>query len=101
MFLQLQDKDSRIADALKQADLDAAPVSPAERAMLQLVCLLTETPARTTDDDVQLLRDAGWNDEQIAECVYITALFAFFNRGADAFGLEEQNFGGMDPSRSH
>ena len=26
-------------------------------------------------------------DAQIAEAVYITALFAFFNRVADAFGL--------------
>ena len=28
------------------------------------------------------------SDEQIAEAVYITALFAFFNRVADAFGLD-------------
>jgi hypothetical protein len=37
----------------------------------------------------------GWTDQQIAEAVYITALFAFFNRVADAFGLEAPNYEAM------
>ena len=41
---------------------------------------------------MQRLRDAGWTDPQIAEAVYITALFAFFNRVADAFGLEDPGY---------
>lgn len=73
--------------ALSRADLDAAPVSEAERTLLMFVRLLTEHPARTTDEDVERLRSAGYRDEQIAEAVYITALFAFFNRVADAFGI--------------
>jgi alkylhydroperoxidase family enzyme len=44
---------------------------------------------RTTADDVERLRQQGWTDPQIAEAVYITALFAFFNRVADAFGLAD------------
>jgi alkylhydroperoxidase family enzyme len=40
------------------------------------------------------LRQHGWRDEQIAEAVYVTALFAFFNRVADAFGLTSQGYGG-------
>lgn len=32
--------------------------------------------------------DERWTDPQIAECVYVTALFAFFNRVADAFGID-------------
>ena len=51
--------------------------------------LVTEHAYRTTDEDVESLRALGWTDPQIAECVYITALFAFFNRVADAFGIEE------------
>ena len=47
---------------------------------------------RTTDEEVQRLRDLGWTDPQIAEAVYITALFAFFNRVADAFGLEDPGY---------
>jgi alkylhydroperoxidase family enzyme len=44
---------------------------------------------------VQKLRDVGWKEEQIAEAVYITAMFAFFNRVADAFGIPAPNYMAM------
>lgn len=53
---------------------------------------MTEAAYRTTSDDVQKLRDHGWTEDQIAEAVYITALFAFFNRVADAFGVPPQDY---------
>ena len=53
---------------------------------------MTEAAWRTTPDDVQLLRDHGWTEPQIAEAVYITAMFAFFNRVADAFGVPPQGY---------
>jgi len=56
------------------------------------VALVTEAAYRTTPEDVQKLRDAGWLEDQIAEAVYITAMFAFFNRVADAFGIPPQNY---------
>jgi alkylhydroperoxidase family enzyme len=55
--------------------------------LLEFVVLLTREAHRTTAADVARVRAAGWTDPQIAEAVYITALFAFFNRVADAFGL--------------
>jgi alkylhydroperoxidase family enzyme len=78
--------------ALRERNLHAAPISPAERTLLQYVQLLTETPWKATSQDAQRLREAGWSDPQIAEGVYITALFAFFNRVADAFGLEDPGY---------
>jgi alkylhydroperoxidase family enzyme len=54
--------------------------------------LITRDAARSTQADAQKLRDAGWKEEQIAEAVYITALFAFFNRVADAFGVPSQDY---------
>jgi alkylhydroperoxidase family enzyme len=59
---------------------------------MNYVELVTRAAYRTTAADVQKLRDAGWRDEQIAEAVYVTALFAFFNRVADAFGVPPQNY---------
>ena len=53
---------------------------------------VTEAAYRTTAADVQVLRDHGWTEPQIAEAVYITALFAFFNRVADAFGISPQGY---------
>lgn len=67
-------------------------MSDAERALLEYVTRVTEAAYRTTPQDVQVLRDHGWTEPQIAEAVYITALFAFFNRVADAFGVSPQGY---------
>ena len=34
----------------------------------------------------------GWSEDQIAEAVYVIAMFAFFNRVADAFGVPSQDY---------
>jgi alkylhydroperoxidase family enzyme len=59
---------------------------------MEYVKLVTDAAYRSTPQDVEKLRAAGWKEEQIAEAVYITALFAFFNRVADAFGVPAQNY---------
>jgi alkylhydroperoxidase family enzyme len=89
----LQGGTEELAAALRRGDLEAATVEPAERVLLEYVRKLTLTPARMTDGDAGRLRSAGWSDPQIAEAVYITALFAFFNRVADAFGLDDPGYG--------
>ena len=67
-------------------------MNPAERALLEYVTKVTEAAYRTTEEDVQKLRGHGWTEPQIAEAVYITAMFAFFNRVADAFGITPQGY---------
>jgi alkylhydroperoxidase family enzyme len=59
---------------------------------MNYVKLITDAAYRSTIEDVDKLRAAGWKEEQIAEAVYITALFAFFNRVADAFGVPSQDY---------
>ncbi len=54
--------------------------------------LITEAAPRSTVEDVQKLRDHGWSEDQISEAVYIIAMFAFFNRVADAFGVPPQHY---------
>ena len=95
MFLQLQGQDQETVAAIRRADLEHASISPAERALLSLVKVLTQQAYRCQDEDVEALRGAGWTDPQIAEAVYITAMFAFFNRVADAFGLEDPHYEDM------
>jgi alkylhydroperoxidase family enzyme len=70
-------------------------LTASEFALLAYVKLITEAAYRSTAADVQSLRDAGWSENQIAEAVYITAMFAFFNRVADAFGVPPQNYLGL------
>jgi alkylhydroperoxidase family enzyme len=79
-------------EAILEGKLDDADLTPAERTLLDYVKLVTQDAPRTTPEDVQKLRDAGWSENQIAEGVYITALFAFFNRVADAFGVPPQDY---------
>lgn len=81
-----------MVEALARGELAAAPLDEPQRALLQFVELVTKHAYLTTPDDVQRLRDAGWTDPQVAEAVYITALFAFFNRVADAFGLVDPGY---------
>ena len=78
--------------ALAQGDLTGAGLSDADRGLLEYVGKVTEAAYRTTHEDVQKLRDLGWTEPQIAEAVYITAMFAFFNRVADAFGVPAQGY---------
>jgi alkylhydroperoxidase family enzyme len=77
-------------EAIVEGNLDKAGLSARERLLLDYVKKVTEAAPRTTPEDVQQLRNAGWTEPQIAEAVYITAMFAFFNRVADAFGISPQ-----------
>jgi alkylhydroperoxidase family enzyme len=67
-------------------------LTTAERALLDYAELITRAAYRSTAEDVQKLRNAGWKEDQIAETVYVTAMFAFFNRVADAFGIPSQDY---------
>ena len=83
------------AAALRNGDLDSAPVTSAERLLLEFVGTLTRHAYRITDEQVQGLREAGWSDAQIAEAVYDGALFNLFTRIADAFDIHPP--AGRDP----
>ena len=84
-----------VAQALRDGNLDAAPITPAERLLLDFIATLTRHAYRITDAQVQGLRDAGWTDAQIAEAVYEGALFNLFVRLADAFDIHPPPL--MDP----
>lgn len=75
-----------------RGELDTAGLTEAERVLLQYVELITNGAYRSTAEDVEKLRKHGWTEEQISEAVYVTALFAFFNRVADAFGVPSQDY---------
>jgi alkylhydroperoxidase family enzyme len=75
-----------------EGKLDEAGLTAAERGLMDYVELVTRAAYRSTHEDVQNLRELGWKEDQIAEAVYITAMFAFFNRVADAFGVPPQDY---------
>ena len=94
-FLKVQGATDQTVSAFMEGDLDKAELNYAERTLLNYVKVITEAAYRSTPEDVQTMRDAGWKEEQIAEAVYIVALFAMFNRIANAFGVPVQNYVAM------
>jgi uncharacterized peroxidase-related enzyme len=86
-FLEYKDTRTAVVAALRRGDLDSAPVTDAERVLLAFAGRLTKASHTVTDADVAGLREAGWTEPQIAEAVYVVAMFNLFNRVANAFGL--------------
>ena len=72
-------------------------MTEAERALLEVAEKITRHAYRIVPEDMESLRAHGWIDPQIAEMVYVAALFAFFNRVADSFGLASEDYGGPRP----
>jgi uncharacterized peroxidase-related enzyme len=91
-FLRVQGANDQCVAAVLEGKLEDAGLTAAELALMEYVKLITEAAYRSTAEDVEKLRQVGWTEDQIAEAVYITAMFAFFNRVADAFGVPAQNY---------
>ena len=95
--LQLQGQNEQDVDRIGQADPESASITPRERTLLAYVKKLTLEPAKVRDADVEALRRSGWTDEQVFEASFVTSMFAFFNRMADAYGLDYSERGWRPP----
>lgn len=56
--------------------------------MLEFAEFLTVDPAIVKNENIQVLRDEGWSDEDIVDMVHITSLFNYLVRVADGLGIE-------------
>lgn len=88
----MQGEDKEVIQSLRKGDVPGAGLNDQDRMLMEFVERVTRHAYRTTPQTVQQLRDVGWSEEQIAETVYVTGLFAMFNRVADAFGLPDPNY---------
>jgi len=71
-----------------KTDYTTAPLSPADRKMLDFALKLTATPHAMTRQDVEDLQAAGFSDPAIHDIVQVTGLFAYYNRLADGLGID-------------
>ena len=60
--------------------------------MLGFAVKLTETPAATSNADIDALREAGFSDRDILDIVEVVAYYAYANRIADGLGLQTENW---------
>lgn len=89
-FLHQQGGSDELLLALFTGDAADPAIGAKDRALLNFVAKVTDESYKVCAADIQSLEDSGWHQQQIAETVHITALFACFNRVANAFGLPSQ-----------
>jgi len=68
-------------------DYENAPLSEADRAMLDYVTQLTEDATRIRQKDHERLRALGFDDRGILQITLIASWFNYINRVADALGV--------------
>jgi alkylhydroperoxidase family enzyme len=70
-----------------EEDYTRAPVSDAERSMLDYVAKVTRDATRVSPEDHARLREAGYDDRGILQITLIASWFNYINRVADALGV--------------
>lgn len=68
-------------------DYTTAPLTPAERVMVDYVVQLTKDATRIGPADLDRLRGAGFDDTGILQITLIASWFNYINRVADALGV--------------
>ena len=85
-FLRRATDDEDLAAAIRR-DFHSAPISDADRAMLEYTEQITLDATKVTDAHHARLRAAGFDDRGILQITLIAAWFNYINRVADALGV--------------
>lgn len=75
----------RIAIDWKTSGLDEPTL-----ALVRFAEKLTRTPAAVTAEDVQALRENGFDDPGISSCVQVVSYFNYINRIAEGLGIDHE-----------
>ena len=78
--------DEGLVAALR-ADWRTAPITDAERVMIEYVVQLTEDATCISPAHHERLRAAGFDDRGILQITLIASWFNYINRVADALGV--------------
>jgi uncharacterized peroxidase-related enzyme len=78
--------DGALVEALEK-DYTTAPISREERIMLDYVVKLTRDATKVWKDDMEKLRNAGFDDRGILQITLIASWFNYINRVADSLGV--------------
>ncbi len=89
-FLRRVTLDEGLIEALR-VDYKTAPITEAERAMLDYVVQVTKDAVRITPVYHERLRAVGFDDTAILQITLIASWFNYINRVADALGIGREN----------
>jgi uncharacterized peroxidase-related enzyme len=82
--------DEELVRALEQ-DYTQAPITTAERAMLDYVVQLTKDATQIGPQHHERLRSEGFDDRAILQITLIASWFNYINRVADALGVGRES----------
>jgi len=85
-FLRRVTLDEDLIAALRE-DYKTAPISEADRVMLDYVVQLTKDAVKITPKHHERLREVGFDDTAILQITLIASWFNYINRVADALGV--------------
>ena len=85
-FLRKVTLDDNLIEALC-TDWRTAPITDAERVMIEYVVQLTEDSTCISQAHHERLRSAGFDDRGILQITLIASWFNYINRVADALGV--------------
>ena len=89
-MLRMNGGSAETLSAIQENKLRSPSLSEAEQALLTFVEKINGNSQAIGPADILSIREAGWDDAQIAEAIHVAALFATFNRVVNAFGLPSQ-----------
>lgn len=92
LFMQLHGASPEQVEAARSGDIAAFTDDEETARFLPLAEKITRHAYKVTDDDIELLRDGGWNDERILEAIWVVVFFNLINRLADTLGIAEDDF---------
>lgn len=85
-FLRLVTLDESLSEAIKK-DWRTADLSDREKVMLNYVEKLTLKPVAIGREDLEALREVGFDDTGILQINLIASWFNYINRVADGLGV--------------
>ncbi len=67
-------------------------MSEHDRALCEYAEKLTQTPAAIEDEDIERLKEYGFDDQAIHDATQVIAYFNYINRVADALAVDTETF---------
>lgn len=89
-FLRRVTLDEDLIAALR-TDYQTAPITDAERVMIEYVIQLTRDAVKITPAHHERLRGVGFDDKAILQITLIASWFNYINRVADSLGVGREN----------
>tara|TARA_B100001939_G_C16724548_1_gene522726 strand:+ start:298 stop:600 length:303 start_codon:yes stop_codon:yes gene_type:complete len=89
--LRSETEDQKLVDEIAD-DWKKSRLTEQQKAICYLAEKLTLNPGKIAKNDLQKIKEFGYEDKEVSEVVQIISYFNYINRVADGLGLEPEGF---------